>query len=166
MAFPSNPIAGVTLDGLETNGMALGTELTDNLGRKRRLVASGAALSPCFCVSITGANIASALTPTLAINAALIGWVPQSVSCSLTAQNFWAIMNGPVPIRVAASCQPNVPLYTTDTAGVLDDASVSLSQYQVWGVAVDTGSSNSAAAASNLPATASYPMIRHPKTAP
>lgn len=165
MAFSLDPIAGLSLDGIEPTVTSTGMEVTDNLGRKRRLVMSDGAVSPCTVLSISNLNLATPITPTLAIQGALIGVTPFSVSTSLT-QNFWAILTGPAPVRVAVSCQPDVPLYTTDTAGVLDDATVSLSQYQVMGVVVDTGSSNSAAAASNLPATLNNPLIRHPKQGP
>lgn len=162
MAYSLTPIAGLTLNGIEPTLTSLGMEVTDSSGCKRRLVASNGALSPCAVLSITSANLASAMTPALAITAAMVGVVPVSVSTSAT-QNFWAILSGPAKITVAVSCQPNVPLYTTDTAGVLDDASVSLSQYQIQGMEIDTGYSNSAAAASNLPATLNNPLIRHPK---
>lgn len=165
MAYSLTPLAGLTLDGIEPTLTALGMEVTDNLGRKRRLVASDSALSPCTVLSINSSNLATPITPALAIQGALIGVTPFSVSTSAT-QNFWAILSGPAPVRVAASCQPDVPLYTTDTGGVLDDATVSLSQYQVMGIEVDTGSSNSAAGASNLPATLNNPLIRHPKQGP
>jgi hypothetical protein len=166
MAFSVNPIAGLTLDELEPTQTNTGAIVTDNLGRRRRLVSSGAAISPCTTLSITSSNVAAQMTPALAIEAALIGFTPVSVSCSTSGQYFWAILDGPVTIRVAANCQPDVPLYTTDTAGVLDDLTVSLSQYQVMGVEVDSGSSNSAAGASNLPATANNPLVRHPKQSP
>lgn len=167
MAFSTTPIAGLTLDNLEPTQTNAGSQVTDSLGRKRRLVSSAAAgIISAGCLSISSTNVASLMTPALAVEGALIGWVPVSVSCSATGQYFWAILDGPVTIRVAVSCQPDVPLYTTDTAGVLDDATVSLSQFQIMGVAVDTGSSNSAAAASNLPATANNPLIRHPKQGP
>lgn len=165
-AYSTSSLAGMTLDGIEPTQVNLGMELTDSLGRKRRLVASTAtALSPCAVVSITSANVASAITPALAINAAILGVVPQSVSTSAT-QNFWAILSGPTKVTVAVNCQPNVPLYTTDTAGVLDDATVSLSQFQIMGLEVDTGNSNSAAAASNLPCTLNNILVRHPKQGP
>lgn len=162
-SFSVVPLAGLSLDGIEPTQVNLGVETIDSLGRKRRLVTTTAtAISPCFVVSISSTNVASALTPALAVEAAIIGVVPQSVSTSAT-QNFWAILSGPTKVRCAVSCQPDVPLYTTDTGGVLDDATVSLSQYQVLGLEVDTGSSNSAAAASNLPATLNNPLIFHPR---
>jgi len=164
MVYGITPIAGLTLDGIEPTFTSLGMEVMDSTGCKRRLVKSDGAVSPCSVLSITSGNLASAMTPALAIKAAMVGVVPVSVSTSAT-QNFWAILSGPATVRVAVSCQPNVPLYTTDTAGVLDDASVSLSQYQIMGLEIDTGYSNSAAAASNLPATLNNVLIRHPKQA-
>ena len=161
MAFPITPVAGLSLDGIETGDFAVGTEVTDNQGRRRLLVNTNGSTVPCLCLHINSAFLANAMTPALAITAGQIGFMPASASASAT-QKVWAIMSGPVRVRVAASCQPNIPLYTTDTAGVLDDASVSLSQFQVMGIEVDTGYSNSAAGASNLPATAGNLLIRHP----
>lgn len=165
MAFSMNPIAGLTLDGIEPTQTNTGLEVTDNEGRQRRLVTSVANIIPCGCVAINSSNAATLMTPALAITAALVGWAPVSVSISATGQYFWAILNGPVRIRVAASCVNNIPLYTTDTAGVLDDATVSLSQFQVMGVELN-GGSNSAAGASNILAVANNPLIRNPKQGP
>lgn len=165
MAFPTTPVVVGSLDEFETRITVLGTTVQDSLGRQRRLVQSAAPIVACDFLTITSANLASSITFALAKTAALLGVCPLSVSCSTSGQNFWAIMNGPAPIRVAAGCQPSVPLYTTDTAGVLDDATASLSQLQIMGVEVDAGLSNSAAGVSVLAATMNNPLVRNPTNA-
>lgn len=166
MAFPNPGPVGAYLDGEETRITQLGLECFDNQGRKRRLVSSASAITAGDVLLITGANSASPITPTIAINAGLVGFTPTTFSASTSGQYFWAMLDGPVAFRVAANCQPNVPLYTTDTAGVLDDLTVSLSQYQIMGVEVDTGLSNSAAGVSVLSGAANNPLVRHPRQGP
>lgn len=59
------------------------------------------------------------LTNTNAKTAAAIGWAQGAVT---TRQYFWAKLSGlTVSIRVKNSCLPHVALYTTATAGALDD---------------------------------------------
>jgi hypothetical protein len=65
------------------------------------------------------------LQSTGTINTAGVWAVAQA---SVSSGNFgWFYTEGrrDCVLRVAAACQPNVPLYTTGTAGVVDDATVS-----------------------------------------
>lgn len=53
-------------------------------------------------------------------------------------------------------------LYTTDTAGALSTATASSSQFQVWGVWLQSSVSASAATATVSTAAVSYPHLRRP----
>lgn len=72
----------------------------------------------------------------------------------------WVMLTGPATIRAAASCQPSVPLYTTDTAGVVDDATGSLSQSQLIGLVLS--SSASAGGITGVAGFGNSPTVRRP----
>lgn len=165
MASPITPFAGITLDDFETKITVLGAELTDNLGRRRRLVQSQAPIVACDVIHINGQNLANSITFAIAKLAGQLGICPFSVSCSTSGQNFWAILSGPAPFRVGVSCQPSVPLYTTDTAGVVNNLTASLSQLQIMGLELDVGVSNSSVGNSALQGTAGNLLIRNPTNA-
>lgn len=55
----------------------------------------------------------------------------------------WVVRGGKFLVNLASACAPNVPLYTTATSGVLDDATVSAGQ--VAGVIATTSISNATA---------------------
>jgi hypothetical protein len=75
----------------------------------------------------------------------------------------WVIIHGSsFRIRFADSCAKNVQLYTTDTAGVLDDLTVSTSQYLIAGLSFYTVSGNTASAGL---ANGAFPQIRKTLTA-
>lgn len=163
MTFPIIPLAGVNLDGIEEKFTQLGLEVFDSDGCRRQLVQSGGPITQYDTLHITAAFVANPITHALAAQAGMIGNSP--VSCSLTGQYFWAKMNGPATLRVAASCKNSVPLYTTDTAGVLDDATLSLTAWLIQGVMVNEGNSMSAGGAGSIAGTYQNPLVRNPKLA-
>lgn len=86
-------------------------------------------------VHIDSSFNARQLTPALAITPGLIGFDQASAS---TSDYGWVPISGKVTIKVLGSCAKDVPLYTTDTAGSLDDLTASLSQHQLQGIAIVT----------------------------
>jgi hypothetical protein len=63
-----------------------------------------------------------------------------------------------IQMAVLADCDSGVPLFTTDTAGYLDDATNTVSQYQVMGsliIATNSGSASNVAGIAQ-----SFPIIR------
>lgn len=79
-------------------------------------------LSQYAYVLIDVAGNAQMATTTLAASSRRGGWVQQSIPSGYYG---WAQISGAPMGNLAANCAPNVPLYTTATAGVLDDATVS-----------------------------------------
>lgn len=140
---------------------ATGSIVMGSQGGEMVYVKSGAAITKNDTIHVAaGTFIANPITTALA---AVAGYVANSpVSCSTSGQYFWAYLSGNWTVRVAVNCQPSVPLYTTDTAGVLDDATASLSHFQVQGVEVGPGLSNSAAGVSSLSAFAKFPIMKRP----
>ncbi len=79
-------------------------------------------LSQYAYVLIDVAGNAQMATTTLAASCRRGGWVQQSIPSGYYG---WAQISGAPIGNLAVNCAPNVPLYTTATSGVLDDATVS-----------------------------------------
>jgi hypothetical protein len=61
-------------------------------------------------------------TTALSASSKRVAWAGVSVPSGHCA---WVEAGGPIRANLASACAPNVPLYTTTTPGVLDDAVVS-----------------------------------------
>jgi hypothetical protein len=161
MAFSTN-LAGTNMEGVDSaQRFALGTRSLASDGSEWMYVKSGAAITAYDTLWINSSFVAAAITPALAITAGDVGFAG-AVSCSTSGQYFWTMVRGNPTVRLAANCQPAVPLYTTDTAGVLDDATASLSQHQVQGVIATTSNSAASSSVGNISVVANFPVIRRP----
>tara|TARA_R110000868_G_scaffold195581_3_gene441247 strand:+ start:543 stop:1037 length:495 start_codon:yes stop_codon:yes gene_type:complete len=162
MAF-STQVIGTTFANTAADDSAkyaLGTRSLASDGSEWIYVKSGAAITGYDTVHINSSFVANSITAALAITAGDVGFMAANLSCSTSGQYFWAMVRGNPTLRVLTACQPAVPLYTTDTAGVLDDATASASHYQVMGTMLDT--SNVGSTASGIAGVANFPMIRRP----
>jgi hypothetical protein len=70
-----------------------------------------------------------------------------------SAEYGWVQLGGKPRVLVAANCQPSVPLFTTATAGVLDDATVTA------GLIAGLVATTSTVTASNVTCIAGYPHV-------
>ena len=135
MAYAIDGKIGVNLsenEGTATGlGFSPGTEVQADNGRHIRVIA-GAALTTGDAVIVAASGTASLLTNALA--RAGVGKLAFAQNAVGSGNYGWAQMTGPIQLRMAASSLPAVALYTSDTAGVLDDASASLSQVQIANV--------------------------------
>lgn len=157
MPFLSNGIIGADLsEEHSTAQFAVGTMATANDGSEWIYVSAGAAITIYDTVHISQAFAANPITPALAITGGKIGFAQRAFT---SAYYGWVMTRGNPTIRVGNLCQDEVPLYTTDTAGMLDDATASLSQHQVIGVICTDSVS---ASESTSTAVASFPVIRRP----
>lgn len=162
MAF-STQLAGSQFGAVDSDQkFALGTRTLASDGSEWIYVKSGAAVTAYDTLWISSAFLASPITAALAITAGDVGFA-DAVSCSTSGQYFWAMARGNPTIRLAANCQPAVPLYTTDTAGVLDDATASTSHYQVQGVIATTSNSAASTSIGAISSVANFPLIRRPQ---
>ena len=104
----------------------------------------------------------AALGTQLVIDDARLGFAQTTYAASqygfiaLAGQNVLVRTLGGVGVR-------GQPLYTTDTAGALSTATVSASQFQVWGVWLHSSVSATAATATVSTASVSYPMLHRPR---
>lgn len=113
-------------------------------GSKWVYAKAGEAITQYMAVAIEEDGDAFALTKALADGGDKIGIAQVGFA---TGQFGWFLTEGggtTYKVRLKNGCLPNVGLYTTATAGYLDDTSAS--QTQVWGiVAKDTATSSGAA---------------------
>ena len=114
---------GVDTDNThETAQHALGSRAAGRQGEEFVYAQASGAISASYAAIIEGANFqAKALTKTLldANEAAPIGWPQVAVADDEYA---WFQTDGAADIRVNASAGAKAELYTTTTAGQLDDA--------------------------------------------
>lgn len=166
--FVTDGTLGVNLRAIDVSLAATplpwrtGQKVTANDGSEWMYVSSTAAIPVNSALFIDGNYGATQSTPALSSQATVFGRA--HVSLSTSGQHFWAQLNGLMVVRVAAGAAANVPLYTTDTAGVLDDATVSLSQFQIMGLMAQ--GSNSAGGAGAITCVCAWPVIRNPRAGP
>lgn len=167
MAYVTTPIGGINInevtapvgiDGVTstTAGVgakfALGTRVVGTDGQEYLYVQAGAAISTTtsqpFCLAIDENFQAVKVTKALASAGHMIGWAPQQIIPD--DYFFWARTKGSnFNIKVGASCAADVNLWTTATAGVLDDTSGG-SHVVVLGVKLVVAASASASAGSTV----------------
>jgi hypothetical protein len=106
-----------------TSQHALGTCVTGVDGTEFVYVLAGGAITQYDAVGIDEDFSATALTKAAADDGHNIGFA----QVAFTSGDYgWVAKKGTnISVRLAASCAADVPLYTTATAGVLDDASTS-----------------------------------------
>lgn len=120
--FATDGIVGAKFtDVSDTAKFGLGTIVNGNAGSTYMYCQASTTLSQYDCAAIDNNYKANPITTALTTDGMSIGW-PQ-VAVDLATPYFWAALQGrTINIRVASSAAANVPLYTTSTAGVLDDA--------------------------------------------
>lgn len=137
-------------DTSPTAVLNVGTKVTLDDGGEAVYVQAASALSQYNAVLIPNSNIATNATSARSASTKRVGFAQVSIA---SGEYGWVHLGGKVRVNVAVSCNPNVPLYTTATEGVLDDATVSGAL--VAGVVTEL----TASAASALTAVAAYTMV-------
>lgn len=142
---------GTTTDG-ENAPFALGETRRGTDGKVFQFVQAGAAISTTtkqpFTLAIDENYQAVKITKALASAGHRVGWPPQQIISD--NDFFWALIQGAnFNIKVGVSCAADVNLWTTATAGVLDDTS-GASHVAVLGVKIVTAASTSASAGSTV----------------
>jgi hypothetical protein len=109
-------------DTSTTAKIAVGTKVCLNDGGEAVYVQALSEISTFAAVAIFANQTAQMLTTTNSATTKKIGFAQTSIP---SGQYGWVQTSGIVRVNLAANCDDNVPLYTTATAGVLDDAVVS-----------------------------------------
>lgn len=121
--FPISPVVGTKIDEATTDKkFAVGTVVRLSDGGEAVYVSATSTISQFNAVVIDVANGAVPVTTTNSANSKRIGFAQTSIASGWFG---WVQTSGNVKVSLAANCDDNVPLYTTATAGVLDDAVVS-----------------------------------------
>lgn len=124
MATSASSVIGVNLTRVDTTAQfPVGTivNLSDG-GQAMYVQSTTSALSTYSAVSIDADGLATQLTTTNAATSPRIGFAQVSIA---TGAFGWVHLGGKPIVNLAAQCEDGVPLFTTATAGVLDDATVS-----------------------------------------
>lgn len=151
VAFCVSPTAGVSLlDTSSIAGFTPGTVVNLSDGGQAMYVRATSEISTYAAVLIDASAGAQMTTTTLAVANKRIGFAQTSIASAFYG---WVQLGGAPKVNLAANCAPSVPLYTTATAGVLDDATVSAAM--VAGVVAKNTISNATA----VTIVAGYPHI-------
>lgn len=153
--YPTSPLAGVKFDTPTTTAQfALGTIALGSDGTEWVYVQAGAALVAGDCVGINENFDATGLTLTTANDADRIGFA----QVAFANDDFgWVALRGSnINCRVKASCAADAQLWTTASAGVLDDATAAGAE-KVDGIVMVTA--NGAATAA-VECKAHWPHLR------
>ena len=151
MSISTSALIGVALDYTDTSpSFATGTTVNLSDGGQAVYVQAASTVATYAAVAVRVDNTVVPLTTTNSANSKAVGFAQVSIA---SAYYGWVQLGGKPRVLVAANCQPNVPLYTTGTAGVLDDAVVS------GGLVAGLVATTSTVTASNLACIAGYPHI-------
>lgn len=137
----------------ETNSIAgffPGTVVNLSDGGQAMYVKALSEISTYACVLIDASATARMSTTALAVTLKRVGFAQTSIASAFYG---WVQLGGAPLVNCATNCAPNVPLYTTATVGVLDDATVSAAM--VAGITAQNTISNATA----VTISAGYPHI-------
>lgn len=157
MAYVTTPLIGINTADMSSNPTAVvSTQVTDTNDTTWEYVYFASNAVTGNAVYIAGSGTASLLTSANAALAGEIGFVQQAAAAG---QYGWVALKGRnIQMAVLADCDSGVPLWTTDTAGYLDDATNTVSQYQVMGALIIATNSGSASNVAGI--QQSFPIIR------
>jgi hypothetical protein len=118
------PIAGVNLTNTSTTAeFPVGTVADGTNSSRWQYVQAGSGISQYNCVLINNSGSAFPSTTGLAVSVKSVGFAQTAIA---SGSYGWVARAGfGLTTSVAASCAAGVALYTTATAGVIDDAIVS-----------------------------------------
>ena len=123
MTYLTDGTLGAKLDRTDVSAsQTIGIRKYGNEGSEWMYVQAASAI-PAFCaVMINQSSKAVNLLTANSASSKAVGFAQVSVA---SASYSWVALQGSnIKVKLAADCAPNVNLYTTAVAGVLDDASV------------------------------------------
>lgn len=122
-SYAVTPLVGVKINEATTDKkFAVNTVVNLSDGGQAVYVSATSTISEFNAVVIDAAGGAVPVTTTNSANSKKVGFAQTSIASGYFG---WVQTAGVVKVTLAANCDDNVPLYTTATAGVLDDAVVS-----------------------------------------
>ena len=151
MTVSTSNLLGVSL-GYTDNSAQFNVGTTVNLddGGQAVYVQASSDVAQYSAVSVRFDNTVVPITTTNSANSKVVGFAQASIA---SAYYGWVQIGGKPVVKLAASCLPAVPLYTTATAGTLDDAPVS------GGLVAGIVALTTASGATALTCVAGYPHV-------
>lgn len=128
-----------TTDG---RGFGLGDRCVDNAGNIYVYVLASSSPAQYDALSISSAYVAQPLTKALADTGVPVGVAMATMS---SGSYGWACVKGTVSVNVLQTCSSSTALYTSGTAGKLDDTTTS--QVKIAGVVILANNATTATAA-------------------
>jgi len=151
MSISVSNMIGVSLEYTDSSpSFALGTTVNLSDGGQAVYVRAASTVATYAAVSVLVDNTVVPLTTTNSAASKAVGFAQASIA---SAYYGWVQLGGKPRVSVLVGCQPNVPLFTTATAGSLDDATVT------GGLVAGLVATTSAASASAVTCIAGYPHI-------
>lgn len=151
MTVSTSNLIGVSLGYTHSSpAFNLGTVVNLDDGGQAIYVQAASTCATYAAVAVQVDNTVVPLTTTNSAASKAVGFAQVSIA---SAYYGWVQLGGKPRVSVATSCQPSVPLFTTATAGVLDDATVT------GGLVAGIVATTSAASASAVTCIAGYPHV-------
>ena len=151
MAISTSNLIGVSLGYTDTSpSFNVGTTVNLDDGGQAVYVQAASTVATYSAVSVRVDNSVVPLTTTNAAESKAVGFAQVSIA---SAEYGWVQLGGKPVVNLAASCLPAVPLFTTATAGVLDDATVT------GGLVEGIVAVTTASGATALTCVAGYPHV-------
>ena len=151
MTVSTSNVIGVALGYTDSSpSFNLGTTVNLDDGGQAVYVKAASTVATYMAVSVLVDNTVVPLTTTNSANSKAVGFAQTSIA---SAYYGWVQLGGKPRVNVLIGCQPNVPLFTTATAGSLDDATVTA------GLVAGLVATTSAASASAPTCVAGYPHV-------
>jgi len=151
MSISVSNMIGVSLEYTDASpSFAVGTTVNLSDGGQAVYVRASSDVAQYSAVSVRVDNTVVPITTTNSANSKVVGFAQASIA---SAYYGWVQIGGKPVVKLAASCLPAVPLYTTATAGTLDDAPVS------GGLVAGIVALTTASGATALTCVAGYPHV-------
>lgn len=165
--FVSDGRIGIDISNLTSAcNYQVGETHQGNRGSEYVYAASTGALNQGAIVGINADGTMTALTGALlgtASNTVAVRFAFVQTAFLSSQYGFVQVRGGKCLIRILGAAGAGAPLYTTDTAGALSATSASASQFQIFGVSLESSVSAVASTASVATANVSFPIARFPK---
>ena len=151
MTVSTSNLIGVSLGYTDSSAQFnVGTTVNLDDGGQAVYVQASSDVAQYSAVSVRFDNTVVPITTTNSANSKVVGFAQASIA---SAYYGWVQIGGKPIVKLAASCAPFVPLYTTATAGTLDDAVVS------GGLVAGIVALTTASGATALTCVAGYPHV-------
>jgi hypothetical protein len=151
MTVSTSNLIGVSLGYTDTAAQFnVGTVVNLDDGGQAVYVQASSDVAQYSAVSVRFDNTVVPITTTNSANSKVVGFAQASIA---SAYYGWVQIGGKPIVKLAASCAPFVPLYTTATAGTLDDTVVS------GGLVAGIVALTTASGATALTCVAGYPHV-------